>query len=627
MTASVESKHRGSWLARLFAGLANSRGYSLVPTKQLAAEHAELQELRDSANAGGRGAQGSDLLELLSQPVPSPTRPTEGLYTRTFSYDGLINDPKVIHNHDFMRNPRYVRAYELAEQALGYDHKMFWRLHVALWCATQAQKLPGDFVECGVWRGFLATAIMNYIPWPADGKSFYLFDTWEGLDERYLTEGERNNRAKLEHFKPYYANQYEFVEKHFSSYPNVHLVKGSVPETLDLVEIGAVSYLSLDMNCAPPELAAAEYFWERLVPGGMILLDDYGFVSYEDQKRGFDDFAAKHGIEVLALPTGQGLLIKSADSTKQSPPLGTATVDTAAVDAVMRSVGQILSQEGIQRTLEVASNIGNLVGLYQGYRQAYLAHCEEIGYLRQTAAPIVRKNMGGRIYRPSVFLVTLPKSATVFIGHSLVKTLGYDFTSTLVTPTFPKNIVWGEMLLDFLKGGMVSASHLQPDYDNLTLLSRCGVNKIVLHVRDPRAALLSWAHFVMKSMRKERKPYQPALDSLDALDNLEHFVDASFPYFVNWIDGWVSALSSDPDLQALILTHDELAQSPETYFGKIFAFYGMGIPELRLVDKAESTHFRSGDNSEWRRVFPEHLVKKMNDQIPDRLWEKFGWAT
>jgi hypothetical protein len=639
------------WVKSFVRKLLSRHGYSVVRAELVAAEQAELQQLRRAAQGAVAPAPSVGMLELLSQPVPSPTRPTDGLYTPIFSYDGLINDPKVIHNHDFMRNPRYVKAYEVAEQALGYDHKMFWRLHVALWCATQAQKLPGDFVECGVWRGFLATAIMNYIPWPANGKQFYLFDTWEGLDERYLTEGERNNQAKLDHFKPYYANQYEFVEAHFSNYPNVHLVKGSVPETLGSVEIAQVSYLSLDMNCTPPELAAAEYFWDRIVPGGMILLDDYGFVSYEDQKLGFDDFAAKHGVEILALPTGQGLMIKPGDSAVQSRPICAASAGMADVEAAMRSVTQILVQEGIQsHTSEMSSNIGNLVGLYQGYRQAYLAHCEELGYLRQTAAPIVRKQTAtavpersseflGRIgllfdqpvveeqhQRPSVFLVTLPKSATVFIAHSLVKTLGYDFTSTLVTPTFPKNIIWGTMLLDFLKGGMVSASHLQPDGTNLTLLARCGVNKCVLHIRDPRAALLSWAHFVMKSMRKERKPFHPPVNSLDALDNLEHFVDASFPDFVNWIDGWVSALAANPALDVLILTHDELSQSPETYFGKIFTFYALGTPELQLVDKAESTHFRSGDNSEWRRVFPDNLIQKMNDQIPERLWEKFGWV-
>jgi hypothetical protein len=333
-------------IGKLLRSQLSKRGYSVVRTEKIASEQAELDSLRRLA-VTSISDQSVNLLDLLYQPVPSPQRQNEGLYTPIFSYDGLINDPKVIHNHDFMRDPRYVKAYEVAEKALGYDHKMFWRLHVALWCASQAQKLPGDFVECGVWRGFLATAIMNYIPWPNANKQFYLFDTWEGLDERYLTEGERNNQAKLDHFKPYYANQYESVKEHFSNYPNVHLIKGSVPETLDSVEIGAVSYLSLDMNCAPPELAAAEHFWDRLVPGGMILLDDYGFVSYEDQKRGFDQFAARHGIEVLALPTGQGLMIKPAISVGQN---NTAT-DNAGIGAVIQSVEQILLQEGVSSSV------------------------------------------------------------------------------------------------------------------------------------------------------------------------------------------------------------------------------------------------------------------------------------
>lgn len=290
------------FLAKLLRGKLAKLEIAPLETKKNSSEQAERESL-------SRHQSSSGLLDLLYQSVNSPASNGE-LYTPIYTYDGLISDPRVIHNHDFMRNPKYLNAYKVAEKALGYDHKMFWRLHVALWCASQAQKLPGDFVECGVWRGFLATAIMNYIPWPNADKQFYLFDTWEGLDERYLTEGERKNQAKLDHFKPYYANQYESVKEHFSNYPNVHLIKGSVPETLDSVKINAVSYLSLDMNCAPPEIAAAEYFWNKLVPGGMILLDDYGFVSYEDQKRGLDQFAAQHGIEVLALPTGQGLMVK-----------------------------------------------------------------------------------------------------------------------------------------------------------------------------------------------------------------------------------------------------------------------------------------------------------------------------
>lgn len=64
------------------------------------------------------------------------------------------------------------------------------------------------------------------------------------------------------------------------------------------------------MNCAAPERAAAEYFWERLAPGGVILSDDYGFAGFESQRQALDEFAAARGVQVMALPTGQGLIIK-----------------------------------------------------------------------------------------------------------------------------------------------------------------------------------------------------------------------------------------------------------------------------------------------------------------------------
>jgi predicted O-methyltransferase YrrM len=71
-----------------------------------------------------------------------------------------------------------------------------------------------------------------------------------------------------------------------------------------------VAYLSLDMNIAAPERAALEHFWPKLVRGGVIVLDDYGWAAYSEQKASMDEFAAAHGIQVCCLPTGQGLIVK-----------------------------------------------------------------------------------------------------------------------------------------------------------------------------------------------------------------------------------------------------------------------------------------------------------------------------
>jgi hypothetical protein len=64
------------------------------------------------------------------------------------------------------------------------------------------------------------------------------------------------------------------------------------------------------MNCVAPEIAAAEYFWDKLVPGAVVILDDYGWEAHYEQKLAFDRFAARKGVMVLTLPTGQGLIFK-----------------------------------------------------------------------------------------------------------------------------------------------------------------------------------------------------------------------------------------------------------------------------------------------------------------------------
>jgi hypothetical protein len=129
-------------------------------------------------------------------------------------------------------------------------------------------------------------------------------DTFCGLDEEFCTKDEYLR------FKDTYSDCYQFVVDSFKEYPNVVIVKGPVPKTLSQVNIEKVAYLSIDMNCALPELEALKYFWPRLEPGAIVVLDDYGWPTFENQKAVADDFASSVGTKILSLPTGQGILIK-----------------------------------------------------------------------------------------------------------------------------------------------------------------------------------------------------------------------------------------------------------------------------------------------------------------------------
>ncbi len=220
----------------------------------------------------------------------------------TYSQDGLITN----HNADFLHDPLFAESYRMGKATGSWgDSDLEWRAYVACWAAEKGKRLEGDFVECGVNRGGLALTVMNYIGFnQLAGRKFYLLDTYEGFPEETRPLA---SRPVLDR----YTDCYNAVLKTFSAYENAVVVKGSVPDTLHQVKSEKVCYLSIDMNCAEPEIAAATYFWDRLVSGAVILLDDYGYSKdYLRQKQAFDAFAKKRGVQVLLIPTGQGLVFK-----------------------------------------------------------------------------------------------------------------------------------------------------------------------------------------------------------------------------------------------------------------------------------------------------------------------------
>jgi O-methyltransferase len=220
-----------------------------------------------------------------------------------YQQDGLATE----HNADFCRDARFARAYALGRATGSWrGREIQWRAYVACWATEHACRLPGDMVECGVYRGGLSRTVMEYVGFERVPKTFFLLDTFRGIPKNRILPEERRLGRGLER----YEECYEDVVRTFARYPNVTIIRGPVPDTLPQVTAERVCYLSLDMNSAAAEVAAIEFFWDRLVPGAIVLLDDYGFRDYAPQKHAMDAFAAERGVSILSLPTGQGLIIK-----------------------------------------------------------------------------------------------------------------------------------------------------------------------------------------------------------------------------------------------------------------------------------------------------------------------------
>jgi len=232
------------------------------------------------------------------------------LESTTYNNDGLITSNK---NVSFLRNERFLSAYRRGADSghkygSGRDIHIEWRVHVTCWAAERARSLPGAFVECGVNTGNLSLAVCEYIDFNNTGKDFYLFDTFNGIPESQMREDEKVNRVRENAMM--YEDCYERVQQNFAPFPRAKLIRGLVPHTLSTVAIDQVCYLSIDMNIVQPEIAAMEFFWDKLVPGAAVILDDYGWTNYQLQQEAHDLFAASKGVPILLLPTGQGLIIK-----------------------------------------------------------------------------------------------------------------------------------------------------------------------------------------------------------------------------------------------------------------------------------------------------------------------------
>lgn len=178
-------------------------------------------------------------------------------------------------------------------------HGIIWRLYTLCWAANSCLRREGDFVECGVFSGASSGVMCQYLGFESLQRKLYLYDTFGPHDS-----------IKSEHYPGYDDQLYKFVCQRFAPYSNVRIIQGFIPDSFQQEIPEKIAFLHVDLNNAPAEIATLNALFDRVSPGGMVLLDDYGFSGFLAQKQAEDEFFAQRGYEVLELPTGQGLVIK-----------------------------------------------------------------------------------------------------------------------------------------------------------------------------------------------------------------------------------------------------------------------------------------------------------------------------
>jgi hypothetical protein len=217
----------------------------------------------------------------------------------------------------FMANPKFAAAFKAIRGSHSYDSynapdTIAWRLHTLVWAAESAMRLDGDFVECGVFKGDMSWVVTQMLDFGKVAKHLYLYDTYAGLSEKYSSPEDFDNPEFYAIAQEAYGtgSLFEVVKAKFANLPNVHVVRGIVPDVFAEKVPARIAWLHIDLNSARAEIGALEVLFDRVVPGGMIIFDDYGWKNFHRQKDAEDEFFAARGYSVLELPTGQGLVVK-----------------------------------------------------------------------------------------------------------------------------------------------------------------------------------------------------------------------------------------------------------------------------------------------------------------------------
>ena len=205
----------------------------------------------------------------------------------------------------FYHDTKFTQA--VARQAVQpYEVSRMWRMHTLVWAARSAAALPGDFVECGVYIGLSAGVVADVLEFETLDKTFFLYDTFAGLDEDYSDAVERSQST----YEDTGNALFETVQKRFSRWPNVKVIKGVVPVILEDVCPDRIGFLHIDLNAAKAEIGALDVLFDKVVSGGFVVLDDYGTKRASRQHEAEIAWMKERGYAILEMPTGQGLVVK-----------------------------------------------------------------------------------------------------------------------------------------------------------------------------------------------------------------------------------------------------------------------------------------------------------------------------
>jgi O-methyltransferase len=191
---------------------------------------------------------------------------------------------------DEWRYRRIARKYRRWSMVRGASYISNLRI------AAQVKSVPGVVVECGTWRGGMIAGIADVL---GGNRRYYLFDSFEGLPPAQEIDGTDALAWQADTSGPKYYNNCAASEEEarvvMSKSPAVdyRIIKGWFNSTLSKMDSSEeIALLRMDADWYDSTKCILDHFGERVVPGGIVIVDDY--YTWEGCTIAVNEYAAAH---------------------------------------------------------------------------------------------------------------------------------------------------------------------------------------------------------------------------------------------------------------------------------------------------------------------------------------------
>ena len=203
---------------------------------------------------------------------------------------------------DFAKNWEYENGFYLT-----CDNSRFGKFLAHYELFKMTKDVPGCIVECGVFKGasFVRFAGFRDLMGSADAHTLIGFDTFGAFPPSSLKEDEAHIRHWVENAGEQSISKEQLEEVlERKNVKNVELVKGDVVQTIPQYLKNnpnlQISLLNLDTDIYDPAVTILENFWPRIVPGGVLILDDYSV--FPGETKAVDDFFKGTDVQIQKFP-------------------------------------------------------------------------------------------------------------------------------------------------------------------------------------------------------------------------------------------------------------------------------------------------------------------------------------